>query len=154
MKLYGQKTAFRSVDAINNVSHFELADASESTIVLDVTDVTNPKRMQTTLNGTNLSFTVAASSQLREYIAFDKNKLTDTPEIVGEVSTQNLHGLETPNMVIIVPTAFTTQAQRLANIANEMALTVEVINPEPIYNEFSKRNTGCNCLPSFTEDVL
>lgn len=72
LKLYGAETAFRSVDAINNVSRFELADASESTIVLDVTDVTNPKRMQTTLNGTNLSFTAAASSQLREYIAFDK----------------------------------------------------------------------------------
>ena len=94
--------------------------------------------MQTTLNGTNLSFTAAASSQLREYIAFDKNKLTDTPEIVGEVSTQNLHGLETPNMVIIVPTAFTTQAQRLAEIHRQRnGLTVEVINPEPIYNEFS-----------------
>lgn len=138
LKLYGAETAFRSVDAINNVSRFELADASESTIVLDVTDVTNPKRMQTTLNGTNLSFTAAASSQLREYIAFDKNKLTDTPEIVGEVSTQNLHGLETPNMVIIVPTAFTTQAQRLAEIHRQRnGLTVEVINPEPIYNEFS-----------------
>ncbi len=138
LKLYGAETAFRSTEAINNVSRFDLADASESTIVLDVTDVTNPRRIQATLNGTNLSFAVAASGQLHEYIAFDKDKLTDTPEIVGEVSAQDLHGLETPNMVIIVPAAFTTQARRLAEVHRRRnGLTVEVINPEAIYNEFS-----------------
>ncbi len=138
LKLYKAETIFRSVDALNNVSRFQLADATESTIVFDVTDVNNPKRVETKLDGTILSFTVPASNILHEYVAFDKNKLSSKPVLVGEINPQDIHGMETPNMVIIVPPAFTTQAERLAEEHRKRdGMKVAVLNPEAIYNEFS-----------------
>ena len=138
LQLYGAETAFRSVEALNNVSRFQLGNASESTIVWDITDTQAPRVVQTSLDGSTLSFSISASSQLREFVAFDKNKINNEPTIVGEINPQDLHGLETPDMVIIAPEAFTTQAERLAEAHRERdGLAVVVVTPESIYNEFS-----------------
>lgn len=138
LRLYDSETAFRSLEAVDNVSRYQLADASESTVVFEITDAQAPKRIDATLDGTTLSFSVSASSQLREFIAFDKERLSRKPTVVGEVNPQDLHGMEQPNMVIIVPQAFTSQAERLAEEHRKRdGLKVAVINPEAIYNEFS-----------------
>ena len=138
LRLYDSQTAFRSTDAIGNVSRFQVGDASSSTIVFEITDTQAPKLVSTTLDGSTLSFSISASSQLREFVAFDKNRLNNTPIIVGEINPQDLHGMELPNMVIIVPNAFTSQAERLAEEHRKRdGLKVAVINPEAIYNEFS-----------------
>lgn len=138
LRLYNSQTAFRSTDAIGNVSRFQVGDASSSTIVFEITDTQAPKLVSTTLDGSTLSFSISASSQLREFVAFDKNKLSNTPTLVGEINPQDLHGMELPNMVIIVPNAFTSQAERLAEEHRKRdGLKVAVINPEAIYNEFS-----------------
>ena len=138
LRLYNSQTAFRSTDAIGNVSRFQIGDASSSTIVFEITDTQAPKLVSTTLDGSTLSFSISASSQLREFVAFDKNKLSNTPTLVGEINPQDLHGMELPNMVIIVPNAFTSQAERLAEEHRKRdGLKVAVINPEAIYNEFS-----------------
>ena len=138
LRLYDSQTAFRSTDAIGNVSRFQVGDASSSTIVFEITDTQAPKLVSTTLDGNTLSFSISASSQLREFVAFDKNRLNNTPIIVGEINPQDLHGMGLPNMVIIVPNAFTSQAERLAEEHRKRdGLKVAVINPEAIYNEFS-----------------
>ena len=138
LRLYDSQTAFRSTDAIGNVSRFQVGDASSSTIVFEITDTQAPKLVSTTLDGSTLSFSISASSQLREFVAFDKDRLNNTPIIVGEINPQDLHGMELPNMVIIVPNAFTSQAERLAEEHRKRdGLKVAVINPEAIYNEFS-----------------
>ena len=138
LRLYDSQTAFRSTDAIGNVSRFQVGDASSSTIVFEITDTQAPKLVSTTLDGNTLSFSISASSQLREFVAFDKDRLNNTPIIVGEINPQDLHGMELPNMVIIVPNAFTSQAERLAEEHRKRdGLKVAVINPEAIYNEFS-----------------
>lgn len=138
LRLYDSQTAFRSTDAIGNVSRFQVEDASSSTIVFEITDTQAPKLVSTTLDGSTLSFSISASSQLREFVAFDKNRLNNTPIIVGEINPQDLHGMELPNMVIIAPNAFTSQAERLAEEHRKRdGLKVAVINPEAIYNEFS-----------------
>ena len=138
LRLYDSQTAFRSTDAIGNVSRFQVGDASSSTIVFEITDTQAPKLVSTTLDGSTLSFSISASSQLREFVAFDKDRLNNTPIIAGEINPQDLHGMELPNMVIIVPNAFTSQAERLAEEHRKRnGLKVAVINPEAIYNEFS-----------------
>ena len=65
LRLYGAETAFRSVDALNNVSRFQLENASESTVVFDIADTQAPKLVRTTLDGTTLSFSSSSSASLR-----------------------------------------------------------------------------------------
>ena len=111
--------------------------ADAGTLVFDVTDGVNPQQMETSLNGTELSFSIPASTSLREFVAVKPSQIK-APVTVGEVTNQNLHALPQQDMIIIAQPNFTTQAERLAEAhRTKDNLTVRVVTPESIYNEFS-----------------
>lgn len=137
LKVYDNYTFFRSLSARGNASRFVIQGADASTLVFDVTDGVNPQQMETSLNGAELSFSIPASASLREFVAVKPSQIK-APVIVGEVANQNLHALPQQDMIIIAQPNFTTQAERLAEAhRTKDNLTVRVVTPESIYNEFS-----------------
>ena len=137
LKVYDNYTFFRSLSARGNASRFVIQGADASTLVFDVTDGVNPQQMETSLNGTELSFSIPASASLREFVVVKPSQIK-APVTVGEVANQNLHALPQQDMIIIAQPNFTTQAERLAEAhRTKDNLTVRVVTPETIYNEFS-----------------
>ncbi|WP_293739404.1 type IX secretion system sortase PorU [uncultured Parabacteroides sp.] len=137
LKVYDNYTFFRSLSARGNASRFVIQGADANTLVFDVTDGVNPQQMETSLNGTELSFSIPASASLREFVAVKPSQIK-APVTVGEVANQNLHALAQQDMIIIAQPNFTTQAERLAEAhRTKDNLTVQVVAPEAIYNEFS-----------------
>lgn len=137
LKVYDSYTFFRSFSARGNASRFVIQGADANTLVFDVTDGVNPQQMETSLNGTELSFSIPASASLREFVAVKPSQIK-APVTVGEVANQNLHALAQQDMIIIAQPNFTTQAERLAEAhRTKDNLTVQVVAPEAIYNEFS-----------------
>jgi hypothetical protein len=137
LRPYGAFTFFRSVASVNNTSRFVIREATAHTLVFDVTDGINPKRMAATLNGSELSFTIPAGA-LREFVIVQTDKTFPAPVKAADVANQNLHGLEQTAMVIIALPMYREQAGRLAAAHRERdGLTVEVVEPQLIYNEFS-----------------
>ena len=137
LKVYDNYTFFRSLSARGNASRFVIQGAEASTLVFDVTDGVNPQQMETSLNGTELSFSIPASASLREFVVVKPSQIK-APVTVGEVANQNLHALPQQDMIIIAQPNFTTQAERLAEAhRTKDNLTVRVVTPESIYNEFS-----------------
>ena len=64
-----------------------------------------------------------------------------TVKIVGKVENQDLHSLPHADLVIVTAPAYLSEAERLAEYRrNHDALSVTVLTPEKIYNEFS---SGC-----------
>ena len=114
----------------------KLSNASASTVVIDVTNPANPAiAAEGATDGTSLRFTPA--SGLRDYCAYSGESLP-TPTLVGSVANQNLHGTDTPDMIIISPAEYLTQAQRIASLHESIdTMRVLVVEPETIYNEFS-----------------
>ena len=138
LKVYDNYTFFRSLSARGNASRFVIQGADASTLVFDVTDGVNPQQMETSLNGTELSFSIPASASLREFVVVKPSQIK-APVTVGEVANQNLHALPQQDMIIIAQPNFTTQAERLAEAhRTKDNLTVRVVTPESIYNEFSR----------------
>lgn len=137
LKVYDNYTFFRSLSARGNASRFVIQGADASTLVFDVTDGVNPQQMETSLNGTELSFSIPASASLREFVVVKPSQIK-APVTIGEVANQNLHALPQQDMIIIAQPNFTTQAERLAEAhRTKDNLTVRVVTPESIYNEFS-----------------
>lgn len=137
LKVYDNYTFFRSLSARGNASRFVIQGADASTLVFDVTDGVNLQQMETSLNGTELSFSIPASASLREFVVVKPSQIK-APVTVGEVANQNLHALPQQDMIIIAQPNFTTQAERLAEAhRTKDNLTVRVVTPESIYNEFS-----------------
>jgi hypothetical protein len=140
LRQYGEYTFFRSIQSIGNVSRFVIGNADSHTVVFDVTDGENPKLMETQLNGTELSFSIPAGD-LREFAAVQINQSLSgwTREEKG-VDNQNLHAYRQTDMVIIAVDAFHAQAERLAErhrSDGRNSLSVLVVSPQQIYNEFS-----------------
>ena len=134
---YGVCTFFRSLASVGNASRFVIQNANTNTMVFDVTDKLNPKEMETELSGNELSFSIPAGT-LREFALVQRNQSFPTPEVVGDVTNQDLHALPQTDMIIIAQPGLTAQAERLAEAHRTRdGLAVQVVAPDAIYNEFS-----------------
>jgi len=135
-------TFFRSSENFDNGVRYNIQNATSNLLVFDVTDNFNTKQIQTTFSSDVLSFNTESgySSAVREFVLVDPEKSFPIPQrIPVEVGNQNLHGLEQTDMVIISPELFVSEAERLADYHRNSSrgLTVHVVTPEQIYNEFS-----------------
>jgi len=133
----GQMT-FRDMSSVGDkmVSRFRLAGAAGKAQVWDVTDRLNVKRVNASIEGSDVVFTLNTDT-LREFAAFDVTELI-VPRFVSRVQNQDLHALSGLDMVIVSPPVFFDQAVRLATYHNTVDdLNTLVIQPEAIYNEFS-----------------
>jgi len=91
-----------------------------------------------TQNGS--TFQVVVEDPTARYVAFDPSYGFPKPTVVGTIDNQNLHALDSLDMVIIVPESgkLTSEAERLAQAHRDYdGLSVEVVNAGDIYNEFS-----------------
>lgn len=128
----------------SNSGSLSLGNATPTTRIFDVTvpgnvyeldasDLTSDSRRQWTNSHTGW----------RTYVAFNDNAVLPSPEFVGYVENQNLHGdaaAGVPDMVILCHPSMAAQAQRIArlHIDDEIEpLDVRVVPVDKVYNEFS-----------------
>jgi hypothetical protein len=109
---------------------------STDAATLQVWDVTSPyavRRQELTEGGFR-----APDARERTYVLLRPEGTFEGVTAQGWVSNQDLHALEPCDMVIITAPALQAQAERLAAYRRSHdGLKVEVLTPEPIYNEFS-----------------
>lgn len=133
---------FRNMESVGpgNISSFTITQAGNQAQVWDITNIYEPRRINASPNGNQLSFKVATDS-LREFIVFDESNVY-TPFLsgdgVGLVENQNIHGLGTVDMFILCHEDFYEHALMLKQIHEEHdGMSVEVIKNQQVYNEFS-----------------
>lgn len=115
---------------------YRISNAPANLQVWDITDPIRPMSL-TLQNSGNIAEFISLPDKLREFVAFDGTSFL-TPEPVGLVANQNLHGMGDVDYIIISHPDFLEQAQQLAEIHRQMHdLRVEVVTPDMVYNEFS-----------------
>lgn len=120
-----------------NTSPLVLSSCSANTQIWDVTVPNSPYAISGTLEGSTLSFMPNANGN-REYAAFDSQSTYSAPALAGRVTNQNIHGEATPDMIIITPSEFKEQAQRIADLHLQLdSMRVLVAEEEAVFNEFS-----------------
>ena len=151
---YGACTFFRNFNSENRAAQFNIKNTSSNILVFDVTDDSPMQLMETSLSGSNASFTIPAG-KLREFALVDiSSKEIKTPDIVGaglgEIKPQNLHGMEQTDMIILAPNAFVAEAERLAAAHRlHSNISVAVVTPEQVYNEFSSGTPEATAIRRF-----
>ena len=119
------------------VSEFILNGATASTRILDITDFMNVVEKPVTYENSQLKFK-SNSTTYREYLAVNLTGTIPAPELVGTVANQNLHASDVPEMIIVTHPLLQSAASDLANYHRQTDnMTVTVVTPEVIYNEFS-----------------
>ncbi len=152
LKMQENHMAFRNIASVGlgNITKFSISNANSSLKIWDVTNHIEPKLIETTISGTILTFKVSTDS-LREFVAHNGNYYYST-SFIEKVTNQNLHGLGQTDMIIVSHPEFVSQANRLANIhINNDGLSVVVVEPKQIYNEFSSGGQDITAIRDFVK---
>ena len=110
----------------------------ENIMIWDVTNPAQPIHMQTRTVDQATQFTPDATTTPRQYVAFDPTSTLYELDGYKVIENQNLHGLTTPDMLIITNHEFMMQAQRVAQLHMQKDnMEVLVLDQEQVFNEFS-----------------
>jgi len=142
----------RSVGA-GNIAEFRIGYSGTGLKIWEITSPLKPIEIQSTIASNTLSFK-AVTDSLRRFIAFDP--ISDFPVIdkVEEVTNQNLHGLSTPDMLIITSPDFKSEAERLALFHRQNGgLEVAVVNVSQVFNEFSGGIADVTAIRNFVRTL-
>ncbi len=124
----------------NQATTFAITESAADVYVWDISDAANVKPVDVTYDASSASTLVrhsGSTSMILKYMAFRADGEFMKPDYAGEVRASNLHGMATPEMVIITTGDFVEQARELAEIHGRHGLDVAVVEQADIFNEFS-----------------
>ena len=159
----GKQFRFQNNATLNNsVKEYQILNASGIGQVWDITDIYNVSKYT---NNAQSSFSFKSNAtDLRKYIAVVGADLySPQKESQSKVTNQNLKGtifkntqgnLQDIDYLIITPSAFYNQAERLATFhKNYSLLNVKVVTLESIYPEFSSGKQDVAAIRNFIKYV-
>jgi hypothetical protein len=140
LKFNGTPFSFRDVRTLSkSASNFQVSNINANTLIWDVTKPQVPKNQQF-INASNIAnFGANTEGVLREFAVFDKTGVLLKPSAaVGKIANQNLHGIESTDLLIVYPKEFEAAAKKLAEHRRKKSgLTVDIAEVGQVYNEFS-----------------
>jgi hypothetical protein len=137
LTMSGGQMEFTKTDKIGagKIVEYQVSNGSSVNEIWEVTDPRNARLVATTNSGGIKYFKVAADS-LRIFVAHNGSQFK-TPQFVGEVASQNLHGMAYADMIIISDPLFLSAANRLSAFHATEGVSCLVVTPSQIFNEFS-----------------
>ncbi len=148
---------FRDLNSVgeDKVANFTISSVSGAAQVWDITDITNVFALKGEQSDNKFEF-VAPTNNIRQYVLLDINYDYPRPIIdgsnrgVGAIDNQNIRALSIVNYLIIAPEVFNEQAERLAEHHRQKSgLSVQIVSPELIYNEFSSGTPDVSAIRDF-----
>ena len=161
----GDQLVFKNKD-VNTIPGVVEYTLSNSAAVKEIWDITNRFSVVNTLNSDNqnsMSFK-AQSGEERTYLTFsnsdffqpkkDANSTVANQDLKGTIFNNSQGEFEDIDYIILAPTQFLSQAERLAQInRNQYNLNVKVVDLQTIYNEFSTGSQDIAALRNFIKYV-
>jgi hypothetical protein len=150
----GQPLHFRNPETVvsNMVGRFRIQDVDSDLFLWDVTHPLVPSNQMFDVAGSDLTFKVKTDS-LREYVLFNP---TDAKNILSfkSIPNQNLHSINSGDMLIVAHPDFISNANEIAEIHFEDdGLISVVVNIDDIYNEFGSGSKDITALRDFVRMV-
>ncbi|WP_299102812.1 type IX secretion system sortase PorU [uncultured Winogradskyella sp.] len=161
----GDQMVFKNKTVVTTpgIAQYNVTNTSGLSEIWDISDRFNVANTINSENSNSLSFK-SQSGEERIYIAFSySNTLSPLKETRSSLANQNLKGtifnnaqgqFEDIDYIILAPSQFLTQAERLAQINREQYnLNVKVVDLQLIYNEFSTGSQDIAALRNFVKYV-
>jgi hypothetical protein len=150
LRFTGSQMAFRNVDVTGagHVAGYVIGNAGTQLRVWEVSNPSLVKQQQLSVSGNNAQFRLSANT-LREFIAFDGSSYL-RPRLQGRIENQNLHTMQPSDLLIVCAEEFLPEAERLAAFRSENdGLSVQIVTPAQIYNEFSTGSPDISAIRNF-----
>ena len=149
----GSQMIFRDTSKVldGNIVLFEISNASLINEVWDITDFTQPMRVEIETEGDLASFKLPTDT-IRQYVSVTSSNYL-VPRTVGPLENQNLHALEDVDMIILSSPLLVAESQEIATIHQEEGMNVEIVTPMQVYNEFSSGNPDVTGIKMFLKHL-
>jgi hypothetical protein len=133
---YGTQMNFRNLTQYQPgfIAEYSISSFPSNGFVWDLSDRNNPKKVTGSFLSNNFKFKTEYS--YKEYVASNGSSFF-TPDRIGPVDYQNLHGLEQADYVIVTHPDFLSQANRLAELHRQIGTSTHVVTTNQVFNEFS-----------------
>jgi hypothetical protein len=154
LRFSGKTLRFRYLENDNSAkfSEFLIPNVNHDFRVWNINDPLHPKTIELTYLNDTATFILTTDLNL-EFVAFDPTTY-EIPEPVGEIPNQNLHAISSADFVIVSHPDFMDQAERLKFLHEEIdGMTVEVVDVNQVYNEFSSGSPDPSAIRDFARMV-
>jgi hypothetical protein len=137
LSFVGNQLFFRDPQSVSsgNITRFTVTNANSVFAVWDVTNPTQPINIPFTQNGGSIEFDVA-TDELKEFAVF-ANFNYPGPAFNSKVENQNLHALNGIDMIVLSGERYLSVAEQFRDLHLQDGLSIEIVTPEQVYNEFS-----------------
>jgi hypothetical protein len=152
LRLSDHQLIFRAAESVAQpVSQYKISAVSDRCTIWNVTEPYFPKQQLYNLQQDEAIFS-SQSNELNEYIIFDDD--IPSPELVGKIDNQNLHGMGAANLIVISHPDFLAESQRLAaHRSAHNGWSTLVVTPDQIYLEFSSGRQDVSAIRDFVKHV-
>lgn len=135
-----------------NSYEYEISNTGNQNLqVWNITDPLRPTSLSVQSRSGSLFFSDASKDSIKYYLVFNPQTLYPSPEYIGTINNQNIHGLDKLDMVIVYPEAFKEQAERLLKHRTEFSkLAGAAVSIDQIYHEFGSGSKDPTALRDFT----
>lgn len=153
LSVSGKQMAFCDLETQEyGTSTFRVSNVGNQIEIWDITDPIHPRLQRGSQSGNQFSFGLTTDGELRQFIAFDSQEGLLTPEAVGAVENQNIHGIDGVDLIILYPAIFEAEAERLAeHRRNHSNLVVETVRIDQVYNEFASGRKDPTAIRDFAK---
>lgn len=117
---------------------FNVQNETGEMTIWDITNPVNPKLQEYNQQGNIATFSINTNQEIKTFIAFNPNASIPLPEFVSEVAPQNLHAIQSADMLIVYHPDFEMAANRLAEHRRSFSgLEVVKADVSHVMNEFA-----------------
>lgn len=156
LSLNSGQICFRDTKSVGtgNISKFIIESAPVNTIVWDITDRKNISKINGNYENNKYNI-IRSSDALHEYLAFNPNSSFSAPIFSGSaelgfIKNQNLHALNPVDLIIVTNPVFSTQALGYKALHEQHDnMSVLIVTPQEIYNEFSSGTPDISAIRNF-----
>lgn len=150
LQFFEQQTLVRSIESLENkTSNFIISQANNTQKIWDVTNPLLPENIPFKINNTEASFGTETQNKLKTFVLFSDNNCLE-PNSIQKVGNQNIHQIQTPDLLILTIKNWHEQAERLAEFRRKNdGLSVAVVDIEQVYNEFSSGSPDPTAIRDF-----
>ena len=152
LSFYGKAMSFRNTDVIGggNITKFDILNSTNELVLWDISETFDITKINYNYNSGAISF-VAETDTLKNYIIFNSSGYK-VPVSITPQANQDMHGVPDVDFIIISHPDFTSYANQLADIHRTAdGMSVQVVDPSLIYNEFSSGKPDIVALRNFVK---
>lgn len=151
LRTYEGQQVYRFLPEAVDTLTYQFDNVPSGWMLWNVGDAGKPSAVIQNVQNNALAFTTRGGRNLRQFIGFKTSDAIE-PAYLGKIVNQNIIKNATPDLLIVTPAVWKSEAERLARFRETNdGLETLVVTTNEIYNEFAAGKADLTAIRDFTK---